>query len=48
MESSTEHIVKGVSTEQISFNLDTDFIVVQHNNLIMANYNMTALEQKLF
>ena len=44
----TEQIVKGVSTEQISFNLDTDFIVVQHNNLIMANYNMTALEQKLF
>jgi plasmid replication initiation protein len=34
--------------EQLQLDLDTDFLVVQDNSMIMANYSMTALEQKVF
>jgi plasmid replication initiation protein len=34
--------------EQLQLNLDDDYIVVQDNSLVFANYNMTALEQKIF
>lgn len=37
-----------VAEEQLQLELDRDFIVVQDNSLIMGNYNMTALEQKIF
>lgn len=37
-----------INGEQLSLLLDNDFMIVQHNNLVMANYNMTTLEQKLF
>ena len=34
--------------EQLKLDLDTDFIIVQNNSLIMAIYDMTTMEQKLF
>jgi plasmid replication initiation protein len=34
--------------EQLQLELEDTFMVVQDNSLIMANYNMTALEQKVF
>lgn len=34
--------------EQLQLELEDTFMVVQDNSLIMANYNMTALEQKIF
>lgn len=37
-----------MKAEQLQLDLDTDFLVVQDNSMIMAKYNMTTLEQKLF
>lgn len=34
--------------EQISLNLDEEYMVVQDNRMIMAKYDMSLLEQKLF
>lgn len=34
--------------EQISLNLDDEYMVVQDNRMIMAKYDMSLLEQKLF
>lgn len=33
---------------QLKLDLDSDFVVVQSNSLAMANYDMSAVEQKLF
>ena len=38
----------GGNQEQLRFDLDTDYIVVQNNSLVMGNYDMTTMEQKLF
>ena len=32
---------------QLALDLDDQFIVVQDNSLVMGNYDMTAIEQKL-
>lgn len=34
--------------EQLQLDLDTDFLIVQNNSLVMGNYDMTTMEQKLF
>ena len=34
--------------EQLQLDLDSDYIVVQNNSLVMGNYDMTTMEQKLF
>jgi len=34
--------------EQLKFDLDVDYVVVQNNSLVMGNYDMTTMEQKLF
>lgn len=34
--------------EQLQLDLDEEYVVVQDNSLIMGNYNMTTLEQKIF
>ena len=34
--------------EQLRFDLDTEYIVVQNNSLVMGNYDMNTMEQKLF
>ena len=33
--------------EQLSLNLDPEYIVVQNNSLVFSNYDMTAMEQKI-
>ena len=34
--------------EQLKFDLDVDYFVIQNNSLAMGNYDMTTMEQKLF
>ena len=34
--------------EQLKFDLDTDYFVIQNNSLVMGNYDMSTMEQKLF
>ena len=36
--------------KQMEFQLDlsTDYVISQDNSLVMGNYDMTAMEQKIF
>lgn len=37
-----------IKQEQLKFELDADYFVIQNNSLVMGNYDMTSMEQKLF